>query len=165
MPVPINLHIIGEDQGIIEGSCEIVGREGSILVQSVDHVVELPSDSRGLVSGSRVHRPITIMKEIDKSSPMLYQALCTNELLTELFLNWYRVDETGTQELYFSMLMRNALINKIRPWLPNVMDAESAAYRHMEEVSFIYEYIRWTWLPDGIEFEDSWNAGREGLIP
>jgi len=28
----------------------------------------------------------------------------------------------------------------------------------MEEVSFTYSKIIWTWEPDGIEAEDSWTA-------
>jgi type VI secretion system secreted protein Hcp len=28
----------------------------------------------------------------------------------------------------------------------------------MEDISFTYKAIRWTWVPDGIEAEDSWDA-------
>jgi type VI secretion system secreted protein Hcp len=35
---------------------------------------------------------------------------------------------------------------------------ENEPYRHMEEVCFTYEKIKWTWEADGIESEDSWKA-------
>lgn len=161
MATPGNLTIEGSEQGAIEGSCETVGREGTIAVQSWDHIVEIPTDSRGVVSGRRVHRPMVIAKEIDKSSPMLYQALCTGEKLNSVKLDWYRLDGAGEEELYFSVLMGNALISRVRPWVPNVLDKSNAGFRHMEDVSIIYEKILWTWEPDGIEYEDAW--GEDGV--
>ncbi len=161
MPMPGNLIITGEEQGLIEGSCELDEREGTILVQAFDHVVEIPTDSRGVASGSRVHRAMSITKEIDKSTPMLYQALCTNEMLTEVILNWYRLDGTGEYELYYSLTMANAFITKIRPWVPNVLDRANETLKHMEDISITYEKIIWTWEPDGIEYEDAWGAFAE----
>ena len=157
MPMPANLTITGEEQGQIEGSCELEDREGTILVQAFDHVVEIPTDERGVASGRRTHRPLTITKEIDKSTPMLYQALCNNELLTEVRLDWYRYSGTGEHELYFTMTMQNAFITRIHPWFPNVLDRANENLKHMEDLSISYEKIIWTWVPDGIEFEDAWG--------
>jgi type VI secretion system secreted protein Hcp len=157
MPMPGNLTITGETQGVIEGSCELDNREGSILVQAFDHVVEIPTDERGVASGRRMHHPISITKEIDRSTPMLYQALCTGELLTEVVLDWYRVDGTGDNELYFTIELKNAMVTRIHPWVPNVLDRSNENLRHMEDVSIAYESIIWTWTPDGVEYEDSWG--------
>ncbi len=162
MPMPGNLTITGEVQGQIEGSCEMEGREDTILVQAFDHLVEIPADERGVPSGRRVHRPLTITKEIDIATPKLYQALCTGEFLTDVTLEWYRLDGMGQQEQYFTIQLENALISRIRPWVPNVLDRANETLRHMEDVSFTYEKIIWTWEPDGIEFEDTWLAGEAG---
>lgn len=158
MAMPGHLTITAEEQGDIEGSCEWMEREGTILVQAFDHVVEIPADDRGIASGRRVHRPIVITKEIDKSTPMLYQALCTGELLTDFKLEWYRVDGSGVEELYYTMQMYNGLITKIHPWVPNVLDKENTHLKHMEDVYISYEKIIWTWEPDGIEYEDAWSG-------
>lgn len=155
MPIPGNLTVEGP-AGKIEGSCEIEGREGTILVQAFDHVVELPSDERGMVVGRRVHRPLTVTKEIDRSTPLLYQAMCTGDILPSVKLDWYRVDETGAQELYFQISLRNAMVSRIHPWVPNVLDEKSAGYRHMEDIAFSYQSINWSWVLDGIEYEDRW---------
>ncbi len=157
MPMPGNLILTGEEQGLIEGSCELEEREDTILVQAFDHVVEIPTDSRGVATGRRVHRAMTLTKEIDKSTPMLYQALCTNELLTEAILNWYRLDGTGEYELYYTIRLENAFITRIRPWVPNVLDRAYEGLKHMEDISMSYEKIIWTWEPDGIEYEDVWG--------
>ncbi|MCJ8315117.1 MAG: Hcp family type VI secretion system effector [Saccharospirillaceae bacterium] len=161
MAIPCGLTIIGENQGEIEGACEIPSREGSMLVYAVDHCVELPTDNRGVSSGRRLHRPLTITKEIDKASPMILQALCTGERLSEVSLDYYRIDEIGSEELYYKVILSNALVSKVKPWMPNSLDATKSGYRHMEDVSFIYEKIRWTWELDGIEFEDVWGESSE----
>jgi type VI secretion system secreted protein Hcp len=127
-------------------------------VLAFDHVVEIPADDRGIASGRRVHRPIRITKEIDKSTPMLYQALCTGELLTEMTLEWYRIDGSGEEELYYTMQMFNGLVTKVHPWVLNTLDAANSHLKHMEDVYISYEKIIWTWEPDGIEYEDAWSG-------
>src|SRR5690606_37497336 len=82
MPMPCYLTLEGENQGKIEGSCEVSGHQGKILIQAVEHIIELPKNPQsGLPSGKRQHLGITLTKEIDKSSPKLYQALCSGEQL------------------------------------------------------------------------------------
>ena len=90
MPTPGHLTLVGEIQGPIDGSCQIEEREDTILVQAYKHCVDLPADENGLPTGRRVHRPLMITKEVDKSSPKLFQVLCSGERLSEAPLAWYR---------------------------------------------------------------------------
>ena len=159
MPMPIHLMLTGVKQGKIEGSCTITGREGTILIEAVEHVVEIPrSPQTGLPTGKRVHKPLTVTKMIDKSSPKLFQALCSGEQLTEVELDWYRINPQGSEEKYYTIKLSNAIITAVRTWMPNCLDKNFESYEHMEDVSFTYEKIVWTWVPDGIEAEDSWTA-------
>ncbi|HEY4126532.1 MAG TPA: Hcp family type VI secretion system effector [Gammaproteobacteria bacterium] len=157
MPIPGNLTLVGKDQGPIEGSCDIEGREDTILVQAFKHLVEIPTNDSGVPSGRRVHRPLMITKEVDKSSPKLYQVLCSGEVLTEVTLRWYRLDGSGDETQYFTVMLQNALIVKLDSWVPDVLDKQYAGYSNMENVWFTYEVIRWTWEEDGIEYEEQWN--------
>ena len=80
MAMPAHLTLQGEKQGNIGGSCDMQGREESILVYGMNHGILIPrSPTDGLATGKRVHGPLSILKEYDKSSPKLYQALCTGE--------------------------------------------------------------------------------------
>ncbi|MNO07399.1 hypothetical protein D3C81_2295680 [compost metagenome] len=45
-----------------------------------------------------------------------------------------------------------------RTWVPNVLNPEFKQMGHMEDIGITYEKIVWTWVPDGIEAEDSWLA-------
>lgn len=159
MPMPSYLIIEGNNQGKIEGSVKVKGHEGKILIQAVDHTITIPeSPQTGLPTGKRIHRPMTVTKEIDKSSPKLFQALTSGEQLKTVSLEYYRISPKGTEEKYYTVNLSNAIMTNIRSWTPNCLTPSNQQIGHMEDVSFTYEKISWTFEPDGIEAEDSWLA-------
>ncbi len=159
MPMPAHMELEGKNQGKIEGSCEMQGREGTILVYAMNHHIHIPRDTHsGLPTGKRVHNPLTIVKEYDKSSPKLYQALCTGEQFSNVTIKWYRIDPTGKEEHYFTTKLEDAIIVDMKPYMPETFLAQNEPYKHMEEVSFTYSKIIWTWEPDGIEAQDEWSV-------
>ena len=156
MPMPCYLTLEGESQGKIEGSCEVQGHQGKIMVQALDHSIELPkSPQTGLPSGKRQHLGITLTKEIDKASPKIFQAQCSGEQLKSVELEFYRISPKGTEEKYYTIRLERAVITGSRTWVPNCLAPDNRQYGHMEDVSLTYEKIVWTWEPDGIEAEDS----------
>lgn len=159
MPMPCYVTLEGENQGKIEGSCEVSGHEGKILIQAVEHHVELPKNPQtGLPSGKRQHLGITLTKEIDKASPKLYQALCSGEQLKKVEVEFYRISPKGTEEKYYTIALEKAVIVGARLWVPNCLHPDNRQMGHMEDIGLTYEKIVWTWEPDGIEAEDSWLA-------
>jgi len=159
MAMPSFMTVTGEKQGAIDGSCSIKGREKSILVYAMDHNVSMPRDRQtGLSSGKRIHGPLSIIKEVDRSSPKLYQALCSGEHLKSVVIKYTRVAKDGKEEHYFTEEMSDAIVVSMAPFVPTVFLKENDAYRHMERVSFTYSQIKWTWIPDGIESQDSWKG-------
>jgi type VI secretion system secreted protein Hcp len=157
MPMPAHMSITGVNQGEIQGSCEMQGREYTTLIEALNHNVSIPRErGSGLPTGKRVHGPLTVTKVYDKSSPKLYQALCTGEQLDPVTIKWYRIDPTGREEHYFTHTLEAAIIVDIKAWMPNCLDPKMESYTHMEDVSFTYKKVRWTWEVDGIESEDSW---------
>lgn len=158
MALPGYMTIVAENQGNIESDCDLDEREGSIVVQAIQHSVKLPTDQRGLPNGRRVHMPITILKELDRTSPMLYQALSEGELLTQVIIDWYRIDNNGMEELYYRQSLKNAQITAIEFIVEHETDIANSKLGHMEKVSFIYDSISWSHEADGIEFEDDFGA-------
>jgi type VI secretion system secreted protein Hcp len=155
--MPCYLTLEGETQGKIEGSCEVQGHSGKILIQAVDHRIELPkSPQTGLPSGKRQHLGITLTKEIDKSSPKIFQAQCSGEQLSKVELEFYRISPKGTEEKYYTIRLEKAVVTSSRTWVPNCLAPENRQFGHMEDIALTYEKIVWTWEPDGIEAEDSW---------
>ena len=159
MPMPSYMTLEGQNQGKIEGSVKVKGHEGKILVQAVEHTIEIPkSPQTGLPTGKRIHGPATLTKEIDKSSPKLFAALTSGEQMKTVTLEYYRISPKGTEEKYFTVQLENAIITSIRAWTPNCLDPANKQMGHMEDVAFTYEKIKWTFEDGGIEAEDSWLA-------
>lgn len=159
MPMPGHMEVTGVNQGKIDGSCTQQGREDTMLIEAFNHEIYIPRDPQsGLATGKRVHNAFTVVKVFDKASPLLYAALCTGEHMTTVSLKWYRIDDAGREEHYFTHELENAIIVSMRPYMPNCLDPATEAYTHMEEVSFTYERIRWRHEVDGVETEDSWQV-------
>ncbi|MFM0305073.1 type VI secretion system tube protein TssD [Paraburkholderia sediminicola] len=157
MPMPCYLTLEGADGKKIEGSCEIDGHQGKILVQAADLMVELPKNPQtGLPSGKRQHLGLTVTKEIDKSSPTIQQALCTGQTLKSALLEFFHITKEGKEEKYYSIQLANAAVVSARTWVPNCLERENASLGHMETIGMTYEKIVWTWVKDGIEAEDDW---------
>lgn len=159
MAMPCYLTLEGENQGKIDGSCEITGHKDKILIQAIEHNIELPkSPQSGLPTGKRQHLGIKLTKEIDKSSPKIYQALCSGEQMKSALIEFYRISPKGTEEKYYSIKLENAVFVASSLWVPNCLDSKNKEMGHMEDFSLTYEKVVWTWEPDGIEAEDSWLA-------
>jgi type VI secretion system secreted protein Hcp len=162
MPMPAYMEVTGEKQGKIEGSVDQAGRENTILIDGMEHEIYIPRDRQsGTSTGVRVHNPLIITKVFDKSSPKLYQALCTGEHMTEVVIKWYRIAPTGQEEHYFTTTLEDAIVVSMKPNMPNCLDPTMESFSHMEDVAFTYRKVKWTWEADGIEAEDDWKAGLE----
>jgi len=159
MALPAYLTLAGERQGPIVGSCKQKGREDTILVEAVDHEVSIPRDSQtGLATGKRVHHPLTILKLVDRSSPLLYMALTSGEHMKTVELKWYQINEKGQEENYFTTSLEDAIIVAIKAFKKNCQDPAQSHLGDMEEVSFTYRKIIWRAMKDGVESEDDWST-------
>jgi type VI secretion system secreted protein Hcp len=167
MPTPGYMSIEGTAQGKITsgaftadsvGNIWQKGHEDEILVQAFSHKVTTPTDPQsGQASGQRVHKPMVITKVFDKSSPMLYIAQCTNELLKEVVIKWFRTNAKGQLEHYFTHKLTDATIVDITARMPNCQDPSQAHFTHLEDVSFAYRKIEWTHEKCGTSGEDDWQ--------
>jgi type VI secretion system secreted protein Hcp len=158
------LTLKGAKQGDIHGSVTQKGREGSIMVIAMDHQVVSPRDpATGQPTGKRQHKQLVIVKELDKSTPRLYTALCDNENISSWQLNFWtpRVSATtgtGSEVQHFTIKLTNASIAAINFHMPNNKHPDLMKYQEYEEVGFTYQKIEWTWMDGGITAVDDWEA-------
>lgn len=159
MPMPAHMTMKGETQGEMAGNCEMQGREGTMLVQEFEHQIYIPSEIQtGLSSGKRVHGSFTVTKVFDKASPMIYQALCTGEHLSEVVLKWYRINIQGQEEHYFTHTLYDAIVKEVTQYMPNCLDKSTDGYTHMEKVACTYRRINWAHEIDSTMAEDDWQV-------
>lgn len=151
------LKLKGQKTGDIKGSVTQKGREGTIAVIAVSHEIVSPRDSAsGLPTGKRMHKPFVITKELDKSTPILYQALVNNENIPEFELAVFS-DKLAKAPAY-TVKLSNASISEIR--LVTTPEGKDAM-----EVSFTYQKIEWTWVDGGITASDDWETPVAAVKP
>ena len=113
-----------------------------IDVTAVSHEIVSPRDAAsGLPTGKRQHKPITITKEWDASTPLLLNALVNNENLTSVLIGLLR---NGQQ------------VATIK--LTNASVADYQQHGDTDTWSFTYQKIEWTWVDGGITAQDDWEA-------
>ena len=111
MAMPIYMRIEGSVQGAFEGGCTVAEYEGAIQVRAIDHKIHVPVDeSTGSHIGKRVHSAMTILKDMDSATPLLFKAMTEHEELT-VTLSWYRHNpESGGEEHFFSTTLERATV-------------------------------------------------------
>jgi len=158
------LKLKGQKQGEIKGSVTQKGREGKIMVIAYEHEIVTPRDAAsGLPTGKRQHKALTITKELDKSSPLLYNVLVNNENIPEWKLEFWTPQQkaatgVGSEVQHYTIELVNANICSIQQYMLNNKDPELMKYQTMEKVSFTYQKITWTWVDGGITAMDDWET-------
>lgn len=154
------LTLKGVKSGDIKGSCTLKGRENQIVVIAAHHEVTSPRDAAtGLPTGKRQHRPFVITKEVDKATPLLYQALVNNEVLSDFELHFWRpgiktAAGTGGEVQYYTVKLSQAQVVDISFKQPNTRDLESHKVAEFEDIAFSYQHIEWIWTDGGVSASD-----------
>lgn len=151
----------GARQGLIQGDVKKRGHENEISIIGVSHDIVSPRDpASGLPTGKRMHKPLIITKELDRSSPMLHQAMSTNEIISEFTLKFFGVREPDPAEKnIYTIKLENASIAAIHFEKSNIRKPENTNLLEFEIVSFVYESIEWTWNEGNILSKDEWSIG------
>ena len=154
MSNPAYLWFIDENGSPIVGGSMVLGREGSIEVKSLSHHLTIPTDrNTGKLTGTRIHTPILIQKEFDRTTPLLARAICRGVTLKSAEIKMYRTNEAGFEIEYFNMLLENIKVTGFTPGLhPGV-----ASGTHLENIEMRYETIQWKYTDGNIIFKDGWN--------
>lgn len=154
------LTLKGQKQGTINGSVTLKGRENSIAVHAFSHDVTSPRDpASGLLTGKRMHRPFAIVKDVDKSSPLLWNALATNENLPSWSLQCcVALPGAGLEKQVYTISLTNASIASIHEAMLDNQDPAKQNLALREEITFTYQKITWTWVDGGITAQDDWAA-------
>jgi len=144
MSTPAHLWLEDESGSPIVGSCMMPTRLGSIELNSVMHNITIPVDPHtGRLTATRIHAPISVQKEFDRTTPLLFRALCQARTLKSATIKMYRIN----------IQLDNVKISSISPaLLPNGQTST-----HLENIELRYETITWKYVDGNIVFKDGWN--------
>ncbi|EYF07096.1 type VI secretion system tube protein TssD [Chondromyces apiculatus] len=161
MALNAHLRLVATQQGPVLGSVLQKGREGTVMVLAASHTIVGPRDpASGRPTGKRMHMPFVITKEVDRSSPLLYAILCTNENVTSVEIMFYTPDRTGVERQHYTVSLTNANISSIDFRMPNTNNPHTARLPAREEISFTYQKITWTWMEGNVTAADDWETPR-----
>ena len=153
------LTVKGRTQGDIRGSVTTAGREDFIEVWGWHHeFIKGYRPEDGVPFSKRQHKPITITKPIDQATPALQLAMANQEILSKVELRCWRPTETGAEEQFFTITLRDAHIVSIRQEQLNNKYVENLAHEIREHISFTYRKIAWTFQPGSQSADDDWAA-------
>ncbi|MEX0595898.1 MAG: type VI secretion system tube protein TssD [Candidatus Paceibacterota bacterium] len=130
--------------------------QGSTEIVSYSHGITSPRDAAtGQATGKRQHEPIVIRKEIDRATPLLLKALVDNNKIDAVEIKLYRPNPSGdgTLQNYFSIELENVRVSSIS----KSQDPPEPS-KPLEEVSFTYQKITWTWVDGRVSAEDNWES-------
>jgi type VI secretion system secreted protein Hcp len=168
MAVQAYMSINGAKQGNITSGVNTADSMGNkyqqdhtdeLTVIGFEHNIMIPRDPQsGQPTGQRVHKPLVFTKRYDKSSPLLYQALCSGERLTKIEIKWYRTTMEGTMEHYFTHKLEDALVIDIQAMMELTTNVKLDYRDHEEKISVTYRKIEWEHVVAGTMGSDDWRA-------
>ncbi|PSS57690.1 Hcp family type VI secretion system effector [Pseudomonas sp. BBP2017] len=153
--------ITGNRQGMISAGCSTPDSIGNKCQSGhTDEIMVLSFTHRMSNVGNTphsTHHPIVVTKAIDKSSPLLAQALASREEI-ECQFHFYRVSPSGGQEKYYSIEIKGGQLAELVSDVPHaVLQNETEG---QEVVSLRYQTIRWTHHIAGTSGYTYWGADK-----
>jgi type VI secretion system secreted protein Hcp len=145
-----------------ESTQHSLGREESIECVYYDQSVTTAREAgSGMATGRRQYNPLVIRKRIDKSSPLIAKALTNNEAIEGTF-KFFRPSPTGdgTTEQFYTVAIRQGRVATIKQIVPDTLVPATSTEPPLEEVSFVFHTISWTYTNGGVTHEDTWNQQR-----
>ncbi len=140
----IFMTVKGSTQGLISegaftpesvGNIYQNGHEDEIFINSYEYGASTPVNlSSGQPTGQRTHDSLNIIKLVDKSSPLLFEAHNKGETLTHVELKAYRISYMGKQEHFYTIALEDARI-------VNLNSSSSSGMEPTEIISFSYRKI------------------------
>ncbi|WPN46790.1 MULTISPECIES: Hcp family type VI secretion system effector [unclassified Pseudomonas] len=161
MANPGYMSITGKAQGLISAGCSTAASVGNKYQSAhTDEIMVLAFHHNMTNIGNiskPTHNPIIITKNVDKSSPLLAQALASQEEIN-CTINFYRVSAAGNQEKFYSVSITGGVIADLTLEMPHAVlqgDAEPE-----EQLAIRYRQITWNHHAAGTSGYASW--GTEG---
>ena len=134
------MKVVAQKQGTLKGSGTEAPWVGMIPVDVVEQITASPrAPQSGLPTGQGVNKPLVIVKGCDAASPQLFQALCTNEVLTSITIEFVGAEHTGKAGVSSTLKVNNATVASFRQFVTHDNDPRGLRPGFVvEEVSFTF---------------------------
>jgi type VI secretion system secreted protein Hcp len=152
----IYVSIKGMKQGAFKGEVLQKGFEGKIAALKFQY--ELVGPVTGQPTSRVQHKPMMITKEWGAASTQLFQALVTNEILSEVIIDFVGVDpKTGAMALSHSIKLTAVVVADISQ---STEPIGTGGIRLLEDVAFVFGTIDLIDVRSNTMSRDSITLGR-----
>ena len=156
--------IEGTKQGRFKGER---GKGDRIAGLAFHYDVKSPRDmASGMASGKRQHGAITFTKSIDSSSPQLFQALVSNEVLKSVLFEFRNTNANGEEQVFYQITLTNATISEVEQYVGATGQGVAEGKRSgaldsspLEDVSLTFQKVEVVSLTGKTMAADDWRAG------
>jgi type VI secretion system secreted protein Hcp len=151
-------HAGGKDPilGVKLGSEVLTPKNINFKIQSIS-----PRDAAsGLATGKRQHEPLTITKEYNPATPNLLSAGWTNEVISNITLNFWGTNAQGKPESnHYTITLTNAQVTSYKRYNPvgSVSHASSHS-NELEEFQLTFQKIEISFVQFKKSSSDDWTA-------
>jgi len=139
-----------------------LGRADSIECVYYQQAVKTAREAgSGMATGRRQYEPLLVRKRIDKSSPLLAKSMVENTKIDATF-KFFRPNPTGdgTTEQFYTVGIKNGRIASLNQYVPDTIVPASSTEPPLEEITFVFHSISWTYTNGGVTHEDTWDQNR-----
>ncbi|MFJ7144613.1 Hcp family type VI secretion system effector [Pseudomonas protegens] len=155
--------ITGKAQGLISAGCSTQESIGNKCQSAHTDEIMVLSYSHNMANIGNInkatHRPIVITKNIDKSSPLLAQALASREVLN-CSISFYRISSYGLQEKFYTVEIHGGVIADLTVEMPHVVFQNDV--EPQEHLAIRYREITWVHHLAGTSGHTSWGTDEWG---
>jgi type VI secretion system secreted protein Hcp len=126
--------------------------DGYIEVYGFSHEIVCPTDAAsGLPTGKRQHRPFRLDKYIDTASPVFLETHLAGREIPSVEIVLVRTDRNGNPVPFYTTKLDGVIISGI-----SIQGLAIGAPPMVEEVTFVYQRITWTYMDGGRSISDTW---------
>jgi type VI secretion system secreted protein Hcp len=163
--------IVGKVQGTFKGEASRIAGNNYIAALRFSYQITSPRDpATGLPTGKRQQMPITFTKAFDATSPQIYQALISNELLTQVtieFMNTSTAAGVGAaaaakEVAYYTITLTNATVSDIHQHMDQAeataAGGSTVPLDPMEDVTITFDQIQVSSAVGQTTATDSWST-------
>lgn len=151
--------IEGVRQGKMRGDSTNAAHQDKITGLAFIYEVEAPRvASSGRTRGQRKHSPVSLVKPWSASSPQLYQALITNEMLKSVLFEFVQSDAEGASLVYQTVKLFEASILSIKQEINPSKADNFPGYPAIERIALTFQRIEIENLVGKTIAADEWGT-------
>jgi type VI secretion system secreted protein Hcp len=159
-PVSFYVTIQGARQGNLKGQSSGASHTGQIAGVQFQMQMTVAHDAvSGKASGNHQYTQIVFTKQWDASSPQLFQAASSGELLPVVEFDFVRTAADGREYTFETIKLTEASITGIKDYIGYPNSGNASDGRALEEVSIAFQKIEISNIDGHTMAIDDWHAG------